>query len=285
MHSERPPDRGVRAGRWSLVHRFGVLGKELALQEVALRQARLLLSRYGVVSRMSLDREEGAWEWASIYRELQRLEMRGEVRRGYFVSGLPGVQFALPEAVERLREGAASPGGSGRRSEAEPGLDDLVVMNAADPANIWGGNLGFSASGRRAPNDGSGAGQPRLGRPVLAFARVPSTWVVLQAGLPLLVAEDTGNRIRTRPGCDEFLLRESLRLLLGHLGAFLQRVHLEVWDGVPVAETGAALMLETLGFYHDQPGMTWDRTSTFGPRERGDREGSRDAGDGDAGKR
>jgi ATP-dependent Lhr-like helicase len=232
----------VRAGRWSLVHRFGVLGQELPAQEVALRQARLLLTRYGVVSRLSLEREEGTWDWAAISRELQRLEMRGEVRRGYFVAGFPGAQFALPEAVERLRQGGAA-GGPSAAGE-QPVQDELIVMNAADPANTWAGGSGASA---------------------LAFARLPSTWVVLEAGLPLLVAEDSGTRIRTRPGCDEYRLRESLRLLLEHLGSFQQRVRVETWDGIPVGGSPAMLVLESLGFYADQPGMTWERAVAPAP--------------------
>ena len=101
-------DRGaVWPGRWALVHRSGIMGPPLAADERALRQARQLLLRWGIVTRMSLEREEGSWGWGPVYRQLQRLEMRGEVRRGYFVRGLPGVQFALPEAVEALRAAGA----------------------------------------------------------------------------------------------------------------------------------------------------------------------------------
>ena len=53
-------------------------------------------------------RERPAIAWRAIYRELKRLEFRGEVRRGYFVRGLSGAQFALPEAVEMLRDVASS---------------------------------------------------------------------------------------------------------------------------------------------------------------------------------
>jgi ATP-dependent Lhr-like helicase len=85
------------------VHRFGVLGKALPPQERVTVQARQLLARHGVVTYASLDDEFGAWEWGALYPEFQRLELRGEVRRGYFVQGLAGVQFALPEVVEQLR--------------------------------------------------------------------------------------------------------------------------------------------------------------------------------------
>ena len=101
-----PPAAPV--GRWALVHRFGVMGKPLSPAEQVAVQARQLLARHGVVTHASLDDEFGAWDWGLIYPELQRLELRGEVRRGYFVQGLAGVQFALPAVVEQLRELASA---------------------------------------------------------------------------------------------------------------------------------------------------------------------------------
>ena len=95
------------------MHRFGVMGKALPPAEQVALQARQLLARHGVVTHASLDSEIGAWDWGSLYPELQRLELRGEVRRGYFVQGLAGVQFALPEVVDRLRDLAGAVSGSG----------------------------------------------------------------------------------------------------------------------------------------------------------------------------
>jgi ATP-dependent helicase Lhr and Lhr-like helicase len=90
-------------GRWSLVHRAGVMGPKMPEDEHARVVARQWLDRYGVVFREWWKRERPPVGWRTIYRELKRMELRGEVRRGYFVSGLSGAQFAVPEAVERLR--------------------------------------------------------------------------------------------------------------------------------------------------------------------------------------
>jgi ATP-dependent Lhr-like helicase len=65
--------------------------------------------------------------WRAIYRELKRLEFRGEVRRGYFVKGLGGAQFAMPDAVEWLRTVAGEDYTSA----------SFVVMAASDPANVY----------------------------------------------------------------------------------------------------------------------------------------------------
>ncbi len=220
-------------GRWTLVHRFGVMGKEVSLEERTAQQARQLLSRHGIVTCESLAREEGAWDWSMTYQQLRLMEMRGEVRRGYFVQGLPGIQFALPEVVERLRA-------------VRDAADDevVVVMNACDPANLFGPTL----------DDGprTEAGEP------LSFARIPSTWVVQQRGLPVLVAEGTAASLTTVEGAGEGLIRRALQALLDHLAHFEHRVTVETWNGEPVLEGDGRLLLESVGFYRDYPGMTWE---------------------------
>ena len=112
-------------GRWSLVRRGSTMGtfeNEDARAEAIARQ---WLDRYGVVTRDWWRRERPPVSWRSIYYQLRRLEYRGEIRRGYFVKGLGGAQFALPHAVERLRAPSAE--------EDAP----LIVMAASDPANAW----------------------------------------------------------------------------------------------------------------------------------------------------
>src|SRR2546423_4484991 len=112
-------------GRWSLVRRRGTMGPELPEEERAERIGRQWLSRYGIVSRDWWRRERPPVSWRAIYRELKRLEFRGEVRRGDFVKGLGGAQFALPDAVEWLRTVASEDQSSA----------PFIVMAARGPAN------------------------------------------------------------------------------------------------------------------------------------------------------
>ena len=221
------------------MYRFGVIGKPLSAAEQVGVQARQLLARHGVVTHASLDDEFGAWDWGLIYPELQRLELRGEVRRGYFVQGLAGIQFALPAAVEQLRELASA----GPRADPATDAEALVVLNACDPANCYG------PASDHAPQ--TAAGVP------LTFARLPSTWVVLNRGLPLLLAEDSGARLTTMAGAEPGLLPRAIDAWLKHMATFIQRVQVVEWDGAPVLRSSRQGLLEAAGFVRDYPGMSW----------------------------
>src|SRR5262249_22002106 len=86
-----------------------------------------LLARYGVVFRRVLTRESSGVPWRDLVRVYRTLEARGEIRGGRFVAGMSGEQFALPDAVDRLREL--------RRSGAD---ETLITISAADPLNLTG---------------------------------------------------------------------------------------------------------------------------------------------------
>jgi ATP-dependent Lhr-like helicase len=244
VHQRLEQEAGARwVGRWTPVHRFGVLGKAVPLAEQVARQTRLLLARYGVVTRECLDNETGAWDWSLLFQQLQRLEMRGEVRRGYFVQGLPGVQFALPDVVERLRAVAAEYARGDEQGDSPP-----VVMNACDPANLYGPTR---AAG---PDEGP---QTVQGEP-LTFARVPSTWLVHHRGLPVLIAGDSGANLTIAQGVDEGLVQRALQALLNHLARFEYHVAVETWNGEPVLESPGQPLLEAVGFRRHYPAMVWE---------------------------
>jgi ATP-dependent Lhr-like helicase len=110
-----------RSGRWSLLS-----GGQPPSAVVDI-QAWALLRRYGVIFRRLLTREPNSMPWRELARVYRRLEARGEIRGGRFVTGMSGEQFALPEAVDRLRE---------IRREGPDGR--LMVISAADPLNLTG---------------------------------------------------------------------------------------------------------------------------------------------------
>ncbi len=118
-----------RAGRWALVRRERTASAlTQARAEAAELAARGLLLRYGVVFRRLLERE-AAWlpPWRDLLQIYRRLEARGEIRGGRFVAGFPGEQFALPEAIGKLRE-----------VRREPHKGETISLSGADPLNLAG---------------------------------------------------------------------------------------------------------------------------------------------------
>jgi len=212
-------------GRWSLVHRIGVWGRELPFEERIARQARQLLQCYGIVTRQSLAHDsEGGWDWPALYRQFQLMEMRGGVRRGYFVQGLPGVQFAMSEAVERLREWT--------RPDAI-GEDELVLLNSTDLANLFGPAI---------------AGEEEQAQDPSRFMRIPANYVVLLRGRPVLSLETGGERATTLPDLPIDTLNRALNLAVGHIGRAQRRLTLSRWNSEPILESAAAPLLEEVGF-------------------------------------
>ncbi|HEY3660794.1 MAG TPA: hypothetical protein VGK91_06165, partial [Candidatus Udaeobacter sp.] len=123
------------AGRWSLLPRNSAVPAAMGRaqngadpREKALEKfARVLLRRYGVVFRRLLERESFSVTWYELGRTYRRWEARGEIRGGYFVGGVSGEQFALPEAIGLLR--------SIRKSSSN---QELITLSAADPLNLQG---------------------------------------------------------------------------------------------------------------------------------------------------
>ena len=217
-------------GRWSFVHRAAVLGPALDETARGERLARILLARYGVVQREVVEREAGAWDWALVSLPLQRMELRGEVRRGYFVAGLSGIQYALPEVVEALRSAAANPD------------ETLIVLNAVDPAHPYGGE---TAAGEAAPL-----------RPAPAFARVPSTHIVLWQGQVALLAEDNGARLTPGAGCTPDTIRRAVSAYLARPNA-PQHLLVKEWGDAPALGGDAEAILRPLAFSHAPNGLEW----------------------------
>ena len=129
-------------GRWSLLRRMLPAASDLLVTESTERAdsieafARVLLRRYGVVSRRISEKESLHVSWFELIRVFRRLEARGEIRGGYFVGGLSGEQFARPEAIGLLR--------SIRKTKAK---GEFIAISAADPLNL----IGILTPGPRIP--------------------------------------------------------------------------------------------------------------------------------------
>jgi ATP-dependent Lhr-like helicase len=120
------PGRADAAGRWFAVTAPREAATAIGSDAVDMF-AWTLLRRYGIVFRRLLRRETAAAPWRDLIRVYRRLEARGEIRGGRFVTGVSGEQFALPDAVEQVRE-----------LRRTPATDRLITISGADPLNLTG---------------------------------------------------------------------------------------------------------------------------------------------------
>jgi ATP-dependent Lhr-like helicase len=111
------------AGRWSLLYPEEAVDRSRSIEAICW----MLLRRYGVVFREVLTRETILPKWREVLMALRRLEDRGEIRGGRFVSGFLGEQFALPVALESLRA-----------QRKIPPADEIISVSSADPLNLVG---------------------------------------------------------------------------------------------------------------------------------------------------
>ncbi len=152
-------------GRWSAVSELLVVPANDT--ERALGRASLLLERYGVASGVAARADGLRGGFSAAYPVLRSMEEGGKVRRGWFVDGIDGAQFALPGAVDRLR------------SHRDRGEDEVVVLAATDPANLYGAVLPWPASEGR-PKRALGAEVVLIGgEAVLYVAKGGKSWAIL----------------------------------------------------------------------------------------------------------
>ncbi|HET8566514.1 MAG TPA: DEAD/DEAH box helicase [Solirubrobacterales bacterium] len=224
--SERPGRRFARRrsttgaavqGRWSLTAPLfaNAPGPGAKLRATA----ELMLERYGIVTRETVLAEGIPGGFSTLYGELGNLELLGTARRGYFVEGLGGAQFALPGAVERLRSLPERDGA-------------YLVLAATDPANPYGASLPWpKLEGGRRPG------------------RTPGAHLLLRDGEPLVFVERGGRgllRLRDLQGED---LEAAMRALADAVAAgHLPKLSVEKLDGEAIIGSGHEEALVGAGF-------------------------------------
>ena len=208
------------SGRWSLTSQL--LNGDSDETEFHAAWAHLLLDRYGVVTRQTVLAEGFAGGFAALYPVYSHLEETGQIRRGYFVEGLGGSQFALPGAVDRLRNQSG---------------DDTQVLAASDPANPYGSILSWPDSA-----------DTRLARDAGAY--------VVLAGGELIGYLDRGRRRLTvigpgieRPG--------AISKAVAEIASRHRRTTLVSVNGEPAATSSLATPLAEWGFATAPRGLTY----------------------------
>lgn len=230
--SRRKSNHALSEGRWSLLP-----WAQPDAETEAFFQATLLLERYGVVSRELALLSGTPTPWRILYEVLSRMEMAGEVRRGYFVEGLSGAQFALPDAAKLLQEIALP-----SQTQAP-----VVLIHSLDPANLYGTGAAFELT----IADGE----------LRTFQRRPGNWVALKAGRPIFLIEQHGKRLTALPHASVDDLRQATSRLpdllkWSNAGDARHKLTVETWNDQAVTSTAGKELLEQAGFVRDYLSMT-----------------------------
>jgi ATP-dependent Lhr-like helicase len=205
-----------------------------------------LLSRYGVLTRESVAAENVRGGFSAVYDVLKALEESGRIRRGYFVAGLGATQFALPAAVDLLRQ---------LRTEPAAEKPEFVQLAAADPANPYGSVL-------RWPDlpvmDDDSETAPRI------LTRAAYAEIILRNGqlvawlrrnnpnILVFLPADEPERSQVASGLAHFLCERGQLGMAGgrHLGVLITSI-----NGQPVSAHLMARFLMDAGFYSGPLGM------------------------------
>src|SRR5438105_1838342 len=196
-------------GRWSLV--ADLIGAGANATERLHAEAGVLLQRHGVLTREAVVGEGWPGGFASLYPVLRAMEESGRIRRGYFVEGLGGSQFALPGAVDRLRSLRESGGA-------------VIAMAATDPANAYGTVLSWPQSDGR-------------------MARAAGAYCVVDDGRLALYLERGGRSLLTNGEVESAHLQALIAIATNAGRLEVQRV-----DGVSVMDSPLKAALREAGF-------------------------------------
>jgi ATP-dependent Lhr-like helicase len=231
----RPHKRGRgdlrTAGRWSLV--APLIGAGVSDTERAHARALMLLERHGIVSREAASLEALPGGFSAVYPVLRAMEEAGKVRRGYFVEGIGGAQFAFAGAVDRLR--------GLRLPKREP---QVTVMSAADPANPYGWILPWPEQPADAPR------QPK---------RSAGATLVLVDGEPTLLL-DRGSVLLTFAGAQVEALERGFSALRDQLARHSRRaLRIDQIDGDAALDSPHLGWLKGLGLTFDHRGLVIER--------------------------
>ena len=220
----------IKDGRWFLTTSPAVMGSPIDDQSRAEMQARMLLNRYGILVKECYRREHGLLPWYRIFQVLKRLEWQGEIRRGYFVSDLSGIQFATPEAVELLERLIRSP------SSPEP---NPIVLSTFDPALPYGRGIGWDLL-------------DSLGNP-LNVTRVPTNHVVIVDGSIVMYCENFFRRLWLLTDFSPLMIKSIASKLqhylkLPHLLRPRNRIEIQRVNNRPAGQSPFANHLINTGF-------------------------------------
>jgi ATP-dependent Lhr-like helicase len=222
----------LKSGRWFLSGAFAVSGKAMSEEARLEQQTRLLLKRHGFLVKEWYRLESGFESWYKIFQMLKKLEWQGEILRGYFIEGLSGIQYALPQAVALLEKIV---------NKDLPSIP-AVLLSTMDPALPFGRNIEWNIFDQK--------------KEKVAVTRMAGNHLFFISGRPLVYLENYAARLVMLEG----FYADILPALVQHLKNWLllpaglrprKRIDIENINSVSAADYDLAGEFIRLGFEQD----------------------------------
>ena len=232
-------------GRWRLTEALSEVDENAAARDE--RQAAwsaLLMERYGVICREVVKFGCPNLNWPELADWLEAAEWRGEVRRGYFVEGLSGVQYTTDDIAAELALFCDRSGGGDTASHA----DELHLISVLDPANLYGAS---------APLD-----LPLLAGGRARLPRISGNAILMAHGRPIWIIQESGKRLTSLPHASKEVLRLGLRHLIRYFTKSSNKWTITTLDETPPVKSTWADELAEMGFVRDALSMTLYRGLT-----------------------
>lgn len=225
-------------GRWRILNKTDAIShSEIDRDERLAAWSAILTERYGVVCREVVNFAAPGLAWSELADWLEAAEWRGEVRRGYFVEGLSGLQFTTDEISSELSRFCQTLSHGSNESETA-----IFLVSAVDPVNLYGAS---------APLD-----LPLLEAGKARLPRIPGNALVMADGKPVWIVQERGKRLTSLPHASEELLKLALRFLVRNFTRISTKWTVGTLDDAPPVTTRWADELAELGFVRDGLSMT-----------------------------
>ena len=238
-------------GRWSLLETRKA--SRAAITEWSAALAQQLLTRHGVVTRETVAAEAVAGGFSAVYDVLKAMEEAGRIRRGYFVGGLGGAQFAMPAAVDLLRSFRDAPEDT-----------RYAMLAATDPANPYGAIVKWPFD-QGPEEDGRSASRSVGARVILVDGFAAGYLRRGERELLLAAPEAEPLRTRTIRGVAHSLLELASAREPGRQGMLIAEI-----NGTPAAAHPAAQVFGLEGFATTAMGLQARIVPRYGRAEAGD---------------
>jgi len=225
-------------GRWFLTKSFAVVGKTLTQEERAEKQVRLLLNRYGILVKQWYRHESGLLPWYNLFKVLKKLEWQGEIRRGYFVDGLSGLQFASTGAIDLLDK---------IQNKVSTQKKEYILLSTIDPALPFGGVIPWNLKSQ----DGN----------EIQVTRLNLNHIIFENGIPVIYLENFGNRLWFLKYPNEVMTKflvEKFKfwLLLPDPFRPRKKIEIEEINGIPAIKNKFMDLFLSNGFEHESKKLT-----------------------------